>query len=55
MLFTCFSSEKFLIKHKESLLIINREQSVKLKSGLISFKSYFKQLPVPFKIYGDFE
>ena len=29
--------------------------SVKLKSGSISFKNYFKQLPVPFKIYADFE
>ena len=27
----------------------------KLKSGSISFKNYFKQLPVPFKIYADFE
>ena len=31
------------------------KQNVKLKSGLISFKNYFKQLPVPFKIYADFE
>ena len=30
-------------------------QSVKLKSGSISFKNYFKQLPVPFKISADFE
>ena len=29
--------------------------NVKLKSGSISFKKYFKQLPVPFKIYADFE
>ena len=28
---------------------------VKLKSGSISFKSYFKKLPVPFKIYAVFE
>ena len=27
----------------------------KLKSGSISFKNHFKQLPVPFKIYADFE
>ena len=31
------------------------EHIVKLKSGSISFKNYFKQLPVPFKIYTDFE
>ena len=51
----CFSSEKVLIEHKENCLIINGKQSVKLKSGSISFKNYFKQLPVPFKIYADFE
>ena len=47
--------KKFLIKHKENSLIINGKQSVKVKSGSISFKSYFKQLSVPFKIYADFE
>ena len=51
----CFSSEKVLIEHKENCLIINGKQSVKLKSGSISFKNYFKQLPVLFKIYADFE
>ena len=51
----CFSSEKILIEHKENCLIINGKQSVKLKIGSISFKNYFKQLPVPFKIYADFE
>ena len=35
--------------------MINGKQNLKLKSGSISFKNYFKQLPVPFKIYGDFE
>ena len=51
----CFSSEKVLIEHKENCLIINRKQSVKLKSGSISFKNYFKQLPVSFEIYANFE
>ena len=51
----CFSSGKILIKHKENCLVINGKQSVKLKSGSISFKNYVKQLPVPFKIYADFE
>ena len=51
----CFSSEKVLIEHKENCLIINGKQSVKLKSGSISFKNYFKQLSVPFKIYADFK
>ena len=45
-----------MIKHKENCLIINGKQSVKLKSGSISFKIYFKQLPVVvFLIYADFE
>ena len=43
----CFSNEKVLIEHKENCLLINGKQSVKLKSGLTSFKNYFKQLPVP--------
>ena len=51
----CFSSKKVLIERKESCLIINGKQSVKLKSGSINFKNYFKQLPVTFKIYPDFE
>ena len=50
----CFSSEKVLIEHGENCVIINGKQSVKLKSGSIRFKNYFKQLPVPFKIYTDF-
>ena len=44
-----------MIEHKENCLVINGKQSVKLKSGLLSFKNYFKQLPVPFKIFADFE
>ena len=44
-----------MIEHKENCLIINGKQSVKSKSGSISFKDYFKQIPVPFKIYVDFE
>ena len=44
-----------MIEHKENCLIINGKQSVKLKSGSISLKNYFKQLPDPFKIYAYFE
>ena len=44
----CFSSEKVLIEHRENCLITNGKQIVKLKSGSIIFKNYFKQLPVPF-------
>ena len=51
----CFSSESVLIKHKENCPSINDKQSVNLEKGIIEFKNYFKQLPVPFKIYADFE
>ena len=51
----CFNSECVLIRHKEDCLAINEKQSVKLDKGFISFKNYSRQLPVPFKIYADFE
>ena len=51
----CFSSEKVLIEHKINCLIINSKETVKLKSDSVSLKNYFKQLPVPFKIYDEFE
>ena len=51
----CFSSENVSIKHKEDCLSINGQQSINLEKGTIEFKNYFKQLPVPFKIYADFE
>ena len=50
----CFSNENVLIKHKEDCLSINGQQSVNLEKGIIKFENYFKQLPVPFKIYADF-
>ena len=33
----------------------NGKQSVKLEEGIIKFENCFKQIPVPFKIYADFE
>ena len=51
----CFSSENVLLKYKEDCLSINGQQSINLEKGTIEFKNYFKQLPVPFKIYADFE
>ena len=47
-----FSNEKVLKEHKENCLMINGKQNVKLKSDT---NNYFKQLPVAFKIYADFE
>ena len=51
----CFSGESVLIKHKKNCLNIIGQQSVKLEKGIIEFENYFKQIPVPFKIYTDFE
>ena len=44
-----------MIEHRTDCLFINGKQSIKLKSGTIIFKNYFKELPVPIKIYADFE
>ena len=52
--FQCFSSEYILIKRKEICLRINGKQLVKLEEEIIKFENYFKQIPVPFKIYADF-
>ena len=49
----CFSSKNVLTKHKE--VSINAAQSLRLEKGTIGFKNYFKQIPVPFKIYANFE
>ena len=46
----CFSSENVLTVHKEVCLKINCKKAVKLKSGSIKLKNYFRQLAVPFKI-----
>ena len=51
----CFSSEKVLIDHGEDCLMINGKQNVKLEKGFIKFKNFNRQIPVPFKIYVDFE
>ena len=51
----CFSSETLLIKHKEDCLSISGQQPINLEKGTIEFNNYFKQLPVPFKIYADFD
>ena len=51
----CFIIKSVLIKHKENSLSINGKQSVKLEKGIIEFENRFKQIPVLFKIYADFE
>ena len=51
----CFSSKYVLAEHEEVCLSINDVQSVRLEKWTIEFKSYFKQIPVLFKIYSDSE
>ena len=51
----CFSSKNVLTEHKEVCLSINGWQSVILEKGRIEFKNYFKEIPVPLKMYADFE
>ena len=41
--------------HKEVCLSIDGPQSVKFEKETIEFKQYFKQIPVPFKFYANFE
>ena len=40
--------------HKKSLFK-NDKQAVKLEKRKIEFKNCFKQMPVPFNVYADFE
>ena len=47
--------KRVLTEYKKDCLSINGKQSVKLEEGTIEFENYFKQIPVPFKIYADFE
>ena len=51
----CFSSKNVFTEHKEVCLNINGAQSVRFERGTIEIKNYFKQIPVPFKVYTDFE
>ena len=44
-----------MTEHKGVCLEINGNQTLKLRRGSNKFKNYFKLLPVPFKIYADFE
>ena len=52
--YNVYSSKRVLVEPKEVCLEINGKLTVKLKSILIKFKNYFKELAVSFKIYADF-
>ena len=53
--FQCCTSKNMLTKHKEVCFIVNGPQAVRLEKGTIELKKYFKQIPVRFKIYADFD
>ena len=44
-----------LTRHKEDCLTINGAQSAKVEEETTEFENCFKQIPVSFKIYVDFE
>ena len=50
-----FNSRKVLTKYKKDCLSINGAQSVRFEKRTIEFKNYLKQIPVPFRVYADFE
>ena len=50
-----FSSGNLLLDHRKDCLLINGGQNVKLEKWFIEFKNFNRQIPVPSKIYADFE
>ena len=44
-----------MTNHKQISLSINGTQSERLEKVTTEFKNYFQQIPVPFKVYADFE
>ena len=53
----CFSREDILTEHINNCLSINGKQAIKMpeKGQHVSFRNYYKQIPIPFVIYADFE
>ena len=66
----CFTKQKLktqnaFVKVVYSVLVVKtcwqnikkfgKKKSVRLEKGTIEFKNYFKQIPVSFEIYADFE
>ena len=50
-----FTTKEILNNHRERCLLINDTQAVKYETGIIKFKNYEKEIPIPFKIYADKE
>ena len=49
------TTKEILNNHKKQCLLINGTQSIKYETGIIKFKNFDKQIPIPFKIYADTE
>ena len=50
-----FTTKEILNNHRERCLLINETQAIKYETGIISFKNYEKQIPIPFKICANTE
>ena len=50
-----FTTKEILNSHRERCLLVNDTQAVKYETGIIKFKNFNKQIPIPFKIYADSE
>ena len=50
-----FTTKEILNNHREMFLSINDTQAVKYETGIIKFKYFNKQIPIPFKTYADSE
>ena len=54
----CFSSERVLSNHKDICIQVNGTQAIKMPqkdNNILKFNNFYKQQPVPFVIYADFE
>ena len=50
-----FTTKEILINHRKWSSLINETQAVKHETGIIRFKTYDQQIPIPFKIYANSE
>ena len=50
-----FTNKNVLTENKKIYFKINVKQAAKLEGAFIEFENFFKQIPVPLKVYADFE
>ena len=53
-----FTTEKILKNHSEICMVLNGKQAIKMRdkdNNKLKFKNSYKEIPVPFVIYSDFE